>query len=78
MTVSFRRSGVSSRIAGKHPSILLQQADEITAKLPDGGALLEAQRAATFINMGGRTEQREVVGGEQIAMLARDPGLARA
>jgi hypothetical protein len=40
--------------------------------------LSEAQRAATYINMGGRTEPGEVVGAEQIALLARDPGLARA
>ncbi len=37
--------------------------------------LTEAQRATTHINMGGREGQR--VDGEQIAMLARNPELAR-
>ena len=40
--------------------------------------LTEAQRATAHISMGGRTGQREIVVGEAIAKLARDPELAKA
>jgi hypothetical protein len=39
--------------------------------------LSEAQRAITQINLGGRNESSEVVRGDQIALLARNPELAK-
>ena len=39
--------------------------------------LSEAQRATTQINLGGRSEAGEVVRGDQIALMARNPELAR-
>jgi len=39
--------------------------------------LSEAQRATTQINLGGRSDASEVVRGDQIALMAQNPELAR-
>jgi len=39
--------------------------------------LSEAQRATTQINLGGRNDASEVVRGDQIALMAKNPDLAR-